>query len=172
MGWLACAVCTAHACSYVCIFVCWLQLWTLNVISWLVERACRSLLHTLVSPEKLLGTTGLLYWPFWRFYEEQEPPFFASPTIRLRYLKSVLRLDDKSRSGTPLRRNLSGTKSSFLFAQIKFSKLQISRKFFFTNKLDWLRPDAISFFNCKWQKMYNDMEIITICKVIEKEEVA
>ena len=42
LGWLACAVCTAHAhaCSYVCIFLCWLQLWPLNAFLYLCrERA-------------------------------------------------------------------------------------------------------------------------------------
>ena len=41
IGWeqFACAVCSAHACSYVCIFVSWMQLWPLNVISELVESS-------------------------------------------------------------------------------------------------------------------------------------
>ena len=36
-----------HACSYLCINVCLVQLSALNFISWLLERACRSLQHTI-----------------------------------------------------------------------------------------------------------------------------
>ena len=41
--------------------------------------------------------------------------FFASPTIRLRWQRFVIRLHDESRSGTPLCRYLSRTVSSFIF---------------------------------------------------------
>ena len=39
-------------------------------------------------------------------YFNREPSFFASPTIRLRLQRFVIRLDDKSQSGTQLHRSL------------------------------------------------------------------
>ena len=54
--------------------------------------------------------------------------FLASPTIWLRYSRFVLRLDDESWSGTPLRRNLIRSDFTISFCTNKFTTLILANK--------------------------------------------